>query len=194
MNKKFLYIGGAIALGFIGYFIYKKYKSGGSITSDELKRLVTENDTNNEDEVDIDMVVNTIQEALKEKSITSSDIKKYFDILKKVKLAGNELSLTKEDKDFLETWRKNLNKHKKEKIRLDKIDGDNAVFKLYGEGNPVMYDIKKGEPMQLSNKYRKFTIEKQDNPNDYILNLKKGNVNFMGWQVNKKDNKITKLF
>jgi hypothetical protein len=155
-------------------------------TLGDLRKLIKDTDVSNQfDDVDVDMMEETLKEGLTKNLITQKELDRYFSIFK----GGGEKNLSKEDEKFLIGFTKKLKPVKKQKISLDKIDGNNAIFKLYGEGNPVLFDVTKGQPLQLSNKFKEFSIKKEDGSKDYILRFTKGDVTCNSWMVDKATNK-----
>jgi hypothetical protein len=153
----------------------------------DLRKLIKDTDVSNQfDDVDVDMMEDTFKEGLTKNIITQQELDKYFTILKSI---GGEKNIKKEDEKFLMEFTKKLKPIKKQKSSLEKIDGNNAVFKLYGEGNPVLFDVSKGQPLQLANKFKEFKIVKEDGSKDYTLRFTKGDVTYNSWMVDKATNK-----
>lgn len=210
-NKNLLIVGGIILAGIAGFLIYKKMKkssgekspdskptdssttTGGSTSklSDAQKTELTDalkSVSSSKNDLDIEITLKVIENALNGNSLTNDDIKKYIDILKRAK------SMTDEDKNFVKDFGRKISSYKIEKVSLESTDGKTATFKVYANDKPVVIELKNGLSTPLSNKFKDFSLVVSENPDSFQIDLKKNDTVYNGWLIDKKTNKIMKMF
>ena len=195
MKKGLLIAGGLIVAGTIGYLLYRKFGKSSSSSSFDANAVIKAMKDLNNDDVDAEITSKVFENELNDKAITNNEVNKYITIVKRIAKEKSEKSLTKEEKDFLNDFMKKTNKYKIQKISLVSTDGKAANFDVYANDKQVVFDLtKKGNKQQLDNKFKDFYLQLDETDNDFTISFKKGNVTYNSWMIDKKTNKISKMF